>query len=318
MGKSNKLFVLCATATVVLTGCGSLTADSDSKSEDVGYHISRDVEKNEATWALATDPYHGNESIELTTHAEELITSDCMKKRGLDLPVRMDLSAPRSESQPSNNGTTVFSIDLAQKYGYHYAPNPQDKLEQAITEAGGDLYKSKDENFHKNWNECVDIARKKVSPGTKPGAEKSLDELDDESNTIGSQLNRLHVDYASTPSLVQSGKQWRECMAPLGIAGLPEYPWDPGNRPPDQILSLLPGFESQVGKPSAEEIRIATRDAKCRDSSKWTHNLYEAEWDLHKKFVDQHKSDLEPILVSYEKQGNRALAVIKQMQGGAQ
>ena len=310
--RSIKAAILCICLGLALSGCSSGSSKNANGSESSkNYRISTDVKKDEGRWTLPTDPYLGAPASELDMLAQELLTSRCMKDKGFDDPVITDLSAPKPETLAGDGISSIFNVQLAKKYGYRFAPDPRNTAEEAIHEAGeGGLYANKSKDFLDARDKCLDKTRERLADPNEPTEEpKELDEIEPDLDSVGSPLNRLHVDYASVPALVDSGKQWRECMRPLGIAGLPDYPWQTDTMLPQALLDRWPQW-TPTGKPSSEEIELATHDAKCREQSGWIHNLYEAEWDLRKKFVEAHKADLDADLKKDEEKGKRALQVI--------
>ncbi|MDO4665524.1 MAG: hypothetical protein Q4A71_04900 [Actinomycetaceae bacterium] len=313
--KPKRLFVLGFIVAGVLGGCGSTKASDHSGEDGVKFRINTEVHKDESKWELATDPYRGYDTWDLYDHAKDLLISHCMHSKGLDYAVRMDLDAPRPEDRPLNNGAHIFNVEIAKKYGYRLAPNPQDKLAAEIKVAGGDQYGNRDQNFQDNWRRCIDKAANQLKdPKSERDAKKSVDEIQTDPNDPSHQLNMLSLNYDQIPALQKSAEKWHTCMEILGIPDLPRYPWKTGQMLPEALLARLPDWTTPSGEASVEEIKIATQDAECRDSSKWTHNLYEAEWDLHKKFVDQHKSELRPLIEQYETDAKKLVVIIRQLE----
>ena len=101
-------------------------------------------------------------------------------------------------------------------------------------------------------------------------------------------------------------------MSPLGIADLPARPWvfmNPGEAPE----SLMNQWEWRpTGQASADEIRVASHDAQCRESSGWSERFYDAEWKLHSEFIANNKAEIEKILEENKAKAEYYLAAIEQ------
>lgn len=266
------------------------------------------VPQDQSRWTLPTDPYVTVSAV--VTQAFDEVQASCMRERGHEsFRVRHDASAPAPETQAADGHSVVFNETVAATYGYRLAPDPRDLLADEIAAAGGSLYGSESDEFRTDLRECATEADTALNGGTPPPT--SVPEESAES-TAYSELDRLEVDFSS-PQLSTAAESWRTCMAPLGIADLPERPWPPGNRPPESLVSSW-GWEL-TGAPTADEIRVATADAACRRSSGWFDQLYEAEWNLRQEFVTQHAADLEPIRLQLEQQRAAAEQIIAR--GGA-
>ncbi|WP_143180962.1 hypothetical protein [Buchananella hordeovulneris] len=111
--------------------------------------------------------------------------------------------------------------------------------------------------------------------------------------------------------LRQALEQWRQCMAPLGIAYLTtplEFP-TPALANQWQLNSDIPLLE--LGdSPSADEVRIAVHDATCQESSGWAQAYYEESWRVDEEFVRENYAELEALQAEYADLGRRYEAAI--------
>ena len=75
--------------------------------------------------------------------------------------------------------------------------------------------------------------------------------------------------------------------------------------------SLLQRWDwAPTGTASADEIQVASADAACRRSSGWFDALYEAEWNLRQAFVDEHRTELEPVRQALDTARDRYRSII--------
>lgn len=237
-------------------------------------------------WALPTDPYNVLSLSDFEAHAYELRHIACMRGYGVDeLSPRWDVSAPDPETLANNGSSILFNEELAAKYGYRQAPDPGDLLEDEILAAGDHwILESQSDRFHEVYELCHDEIQEEFS-------KSSHVEGDEESASIIGQFDKLAVDLTSEP-LASAALLWRTCMAPQGIADLPDHPWRPGTLPE----SLHDRWDWRpAGAATEDEIAVATADATCRRSSGWFDALYEAEWNLHAAFVEEHRDELEAL-----------------------
>lgn len=345
-------FTALALLATLTSGCSSSTAQSGTSASpqsgtaaalpQTGTYEPIQPVKDEARGMLPLDPYWGGPVSDLESQAREAVIVDCMHKAGYaDEKPRFDYSAPRSESLVEGSlFRHRFNEDLAAEYGYRWAPDPQDTL----TEAEAELFHNKPEEYHNTRDNCWEYADKVVPtraiplPPEEEATEKAkieeelkyIDEQmaagvenpepppSNEPLTISEQMNRgIPFDQKSTDLLEQSATQWRECMEPLGIVDLPDEPSDPRNLVPmDSSLRQRWNIESPADpSASAEEIEYATHDAKCRRSSGWFDNYYEAQWNAEQKFVDEHRDELEPILQRFREVVPQYYEIIAQYSG---
>ena len=215
------------------------------------------VKKDSTKGALPADPYRLPDD-RLQAYAENLYIANCMKQSGYEYPVQTyDWNDPATplESPPGYNGR--FTVAKAQAYGYHRAPSKRREEWLKVVEQKNQLLK--DPAADKTFMACSEKLR-------SSGVFKASDKL-------GGGVAPYVNDVSKLPAVRAAAQRWRKCMAPQGIADLPEEP---------QIapsvttkFGLVDGGDSAV---SAEEIKLAVADAKCREQSGYEQLVYDLQW----------------------------------------
>lgn len=266
--------------------------------------------KDQARWTLPLDPYWAPRTSNLERQATSLLMSECMATAGFpQYKPWWDMNKPAAENQAGNGIGTFFNETLAAKYGYHQAPEPRYTIWQAIKEAGGALHDDETDDYWQQFGACEVETGQALGRTWGPGGSEEEQPTDG----VRNQMDRLR--WESTPvELVDAAARWRECMAPAGIAGLPEQPWAAGSMLPDSLMEKWDWWQP-AGEPRAEEIELAVIDAQCRRSSGWFDVYYDALWDLQEKFVNEHKDDLTPLLEKNKEDAKRYEEIINQHSG---
>lgn len=312
-------------ASVLLASCQVEPSSTDmptkqeqnnEPSEVTSLHIptlSTDIpQRDEARQVYPFDALFSDEILRLSAAAYLLVESECMIDKGYSInPVRLDPSVPRPETQSPGIGT-IFNEQIAAKYGYRLAPdlNLQQRAEPS-PEFGYD--KLGDDQAECSFRAQAAVDGKSVDdmvaemnkfaqdPGTAPDA--------DVLNSIGSRINRLGID-PNFPGLQESASRWRTCMEPLGIADLPNEPW------PNGSTAGLPGSLMQKwnyttsGKPTEEEIAIATHDAQCRRSSGWFDVSYDALFTAQEQFFTENLDEIRPRIQAEQEKAQRCVEIL--------
>ena len=301
------------------------------------------VERNQATWALPVDPYYGEAAGDLSNLALDLVRTDCLHQAGFpEERLRTDYRAPKSPTAGNLWARQLFTVELAQRYGYRMAPDPSDTMAPEIAAKGGDWFSDKSDEYMNAWETCQDQAMEKVSgwqdavrnaedqaawdrlhPGQPyPSTDAEFQAWLDEQLELGTaglsadpenfvDINRWTVD-TSGPELQAAAAQWRACMAPLGIPDLPGEPWDPGMRPPESLTTRW-GWDSPLDPASADEIAVATHDAQCRQDAGWFDLLYDASWTQASAFVEQNREALNAQDMAWNRQvAEHAIPIIQE------
>lgn len=255
-----------------------------------------EVRKDMETWSLPTEILLAQELQDLKTDVEGRVVEKCMHGHGFTEFVRpRDAAAPNPETSP--RGRRIFNKEIAKKFGYHESPDPG-KLNLAIVKHDPG-YGSQPQAFHDQWAECRKTAQDRIREKLgieKPYNDQNLREKTPLQTLLG-EYEQLSVDTFSEP-LASAKQRWQKCMAPLGIADLPNEPWmrfTSTSLPPSLVQQW--GWEI-LSAPTAQEIQVAVHDAGCREESRWNELYYEAEWQLASSLI-QGKEDL---LKAYQKE----------------
>ena len=97
----------------------SVEPSSSSGGED-----SLGVTKDISTWALPFDVIFDQELSRLQVHLVHVWTDECMLKHGFpDYEILSSVDVPYPETNP-HGFSALFNSVIAQKYGYHKAPDP--------------------------------------------------------------------------------------------------------------------------------------------------------------------------------------------------
>ncbi|WP_350257790.1 hypothetical protein [Scrofimicrobium sp. R131] len=266
-----------------------MSGDSTKDTSDTGAGSGAGVVvKDRASWSLPIDPYFSVDFSDYQMNAKQWLVRDCMAVDGWDYRVGVDASAPLAETK-SASGARLFTPELAAKYGYRMAPEPRLPLEAEKVAKGGGLYLDAPPEFDQKLDECLSQGREELKQAGAP------EERSETEQALSGGYNVL-FSTAVTDEVHQAATRWRECMAPLGIVDLPEEPWTAGSMYLPPSLMSAWGWTSSFGKPSADEVRIAVHDANCRETSGWSEALYESQWDLAEKFVEDNKPALDALL----------------------
>ena len=290
-------------------GSTSSTLTDSSTPTDNGSPDSHQVAQDQTRWTLPLDPYYAGETESLRMEATSLVTTSCMHDAGLtQFRHYWDAEAPLPQTLAGNGIGQVFTEELAAAFGYRQAPDPRYLIESALAASGGSLYENESAEFVNQKRQCQLEAARLVD-GVDPSA-GGVPEPDPDAAT--SQMDGVHADQ-TTGALAQAGAAWRQCMAPQGIADLPDQPWEPGTRIPESLVARW-GW-TYTGAPSSEEIEVATADAACRRSSGWFDALYQAEWEIQQRFVDDHRAELDTALREAQSREADYRAIIAQYSG---
>jgi hypothetical protein len=123
------------------------------------------------------------------------------------------------------------------------------------------------------------------------------------------------------PAVREAAERWVQCMQPLGFSDLPDGPnADGGGTPTPSMMEAYTGVPynatfdgaapEQTAQQKAEEIRIATFDAECQESTGYAQALYDAEWDRQVSVVRENEETLTSLLdekAAYEEKADRIL-----------
>lgn len=267
--RSYRSVALALIVAVSVVGCAAAKTDENATT------------KNQAMWAMPLDEFFVY-SPQLDNYAEQLLIADCLTSKGYQWPVPWQ-DTEFSEPEDFNRfGTRLFTLDLANNYGYRFAPPAHEESATlwADFRATTDTYFPNAE-LETEFDKCSDSAR--------------ADDPDFSSNFDGvNYLSELSAQADEVVKLddevVSATADWRACLEPQADFTLPRDPWT--EMPPQSVSD---NWTLVGGKVSAEEIAVAVTDAQCRESSGLSALVYEKNWDEQKKLVDENRDELDRI-----------------------
>lgn len=212
--------------------------------------------RNMKTWRQPLDDFYPA-SVD-QNYAASLATSACMRDAGVK---NWPVEDPSKYLPPTftRRVRKMFDQDIAKAYGYH---------------AG-----------------LGHTVEREVPPPLTPEQEASLAECQEGAFSrlgltspilgyVQGLAGAAAEDALHSDAVESAARGWRECMLPLGLPDLPETPL--GNMPTETQrvrfgLTDDDTDETKVQPATPQEIREATMDAGCRESSGYTAALYDQE-----------------------------------------
>jgi len=234
------------------------------------------VKKDIKTGVLPTDPYRIVD-VRIRDYAIDIAIDKCMKEEGLSYPVTVfdwnDPSAPQF-NLPGISG--LLTVEKAETYGYHYPPNEYRKRLRESSTQRNELLQDP------AWTSTHDACYEKVF------SEEPFVGEDEVASDLAPNIDGV----AELPELRDAAAKWTECMAPLGIADLPETPMIAdsvaqkfGLYTPDEAEGMV------ADNVDSEEIEIAVADAKCRASSGYEQLQYDAYWNGAEEIIAKNSAE---------------------------
>lgn len=221
--------------------------------------------KDVDAWTMPLDRYVpvGQSS---SNYADLLVVQPCMIAAGYDeyvLPWRDVAAADRADELSVNGSLRLRAFDLAtaETRGYHAAsvidPGAAAWYEfaaQTWTDAKSDQFDT-----------CLQRARATVP---------ALDDYHDRTQSLVRLNNAAFEGARDDPTVTATWDDWRGCMQDARVGDVAS---DPSGMPTLEMADRFETLDSSTS-PTADEIEIATADARCRESSGYRAALYEAEW----------------------------------------
>lgn len=261
----------------LLVGCAPSTSDQEIDLPP----------KNVDAWVMPLDQFTFT-SGPLRDYAEALVERPCYAEHGIEWNVPWQPIDRGIGAGFSDGGQKLFTIDSAQKFGYHGTPNEWENK---------DAWRSFIEDNEKLANE-------------NPGFDDALTDCRTRSRDTLPLPSDEERDYASQAS-VQTYEEalldervlalvddWQACMLDSGYPNVTE---NPELMPVDELAK-----EWQVGVPGTTatpaEVAMATADATCSESVGWDKALYDAQWERQSAFVETNADRLIRIRAEIDKE----------------
>ena len=291
-GRAALLGVLVILCTVTLVAC---TAPDNAKSVPTGDKAV--PVKSLAQWRLPLDEFRPK-AEPLDSYASNLLIGKCLVDKGHEWAVPwQDVSFP----QPKNFnavGYRLFTLQIAQQWGYHFAPVPDPASAEAWSKYG-DFAKSHVSELGADWEECNKIADSKVDL-----AKNAAD------YNYVSSLQVQASDAATQDSTVQAAiAKWRACLSSQVSFSVPDNPWV--EMPPLAVgaqWGLIGPHKTPT--PSEDELTAAVADAKCRETSGVSTALYDAEWAHEQELIGKNRDKLDRIRDNITKNTKELLEIV--------
>ncbi|MFF2267795.1 hypothetical protein ACFVTZ_05995 [Cellulosimicrobium cellulans] len=273
----------------IVAGCSAEAADQP-RAEAAGA-------KDRARWVMPLDPYRVDENL---FHAEQVLIERCMQGKGFDYH-RPPVDVTATSETVTVGGRNLFDVEIAREWGYSGAPSPHAEILQAAEEASFSWPPEKNEQY----SACMDEARQ---------------EFPQEGVLVNNTLAGFSLSpwngAVMDPAVVAAAEKWAECMRPLGFSDLPASPNELDGGTPTPMMAAAYGevADGRVSERSpeqkAEEIRLATFDAECRESSGYAQALYDAEWERQARVLEENKEAMMTLLeekTAYEQRAREIL-----------
>ncbi|HUG49495.1 MAG TPA: hypothetical protein VLZ78_00715 [Terrimesophilobacter sp.] len=286
------LGVLVIACTVTLVAC---TAPDSAKSVSTG---DKAVSvKSLAQWRLPVDEFRAK-AEPLGNYASQLLIGKCLVDKGHAWPVPWrDVSFPQPEDFNAV-GYRLFNLQIAQQWGYHFAPDPDPASTEAWSEYG-DFVNSHVSEIRADWEACKKFADSKVD----------LVKDADDYNYVSS-LQVQASDAAIQDSRVQTAlAKWRACLSSKVSYSVPDNPWDV--MPPSAVAAqwgLLGAHKTPTA--SENELTAAVADATCRDTSGLSKTLYDLEWTNEEELIVKNRDKLDRIRDNITKTTKEYLEIV--------
>lgn len=241
---------------------GSLAGCSGDADASTGLDL---PDKDIDSWTLPLDPFLlSDEQMKKADYASAIKTTECTAQQGIDRPVPyVDFDAAYGKKSAVR---TWFDKKIAQKRGYHAAsdlPNPELKPWEEYIRAPG--------------NQKTDKIEQACSK--ELGEENKLPRYSSRVMNFTSRLaGAAYSGASSDPDVTAAVSEWEKCMAPKGIADLPDNPLNMPSPSLVKKFNLQPGKDVARAAPTAQEIDMATFDAECRESSGYHQEFYDELW----------------------------------------
>lgn len=252
-----------------------------------------------------TDP------VEDMSSAIEGLVSVCMNEAGFDytpittLPVS-DLSSDldfslRDRASAATEGYGIASEGFGPgERSTTASSNPNDAYRESLSAAGlqeyeaalyGSVTETQSDEYEWRSAGCYGWAEHAVA-GRAPSV--------DASGGLKEEIDIFWLSLADDPRLVEVNDAWRSCMERSGYVGLS----NPNTAPAELWLEYeaLGSEQSttmlEIDEFREREIRQATDDFDCRESTHYSAEVMRIEHELQSEFVEMHRSELDAWLAA--------------------
>lgn len=269
--------VVACTATVDATPTTSVTTQAPT---DVAASPPAAVTPDQSIWALPLDAYRQRD-INVFSRALSEEYMGCLRSAGIEFgPSTIDVDALRDAptAVTTVTGRRLFTPEIAQNHGYRYVALDHH------TPLGipDDL---PDADSSETATACNEQTGADFPPYPQP-------------DFLFSLTTQAYWEAKEDSAVVTAADRWRICLADWTTTTLPD---DPTQMPTQDLHDEL-GFTDDDDARTVEqpEIDFAVHDAQCREDSGYTSALYQAEYDLSARYLEQNRAELDYELAGYE------------------
>ena len=260
---------LAVLSALTLSGCGGSAATEDLP------------RKSFARWSSALDEFVPRKE-EAASYAALLLDAACMRDAGYS-----SWAPPWRDTNPDPGpgwnpvGIRLFSLDLATTYGYRIPPAVRSDTNPEWVAFAQSKNGALEAGEQKAFTACADADR----------AKHRVVNLDGGTLNLAMGYMSLASEKARASETTKAAeKGWRTCMAPQGVADLPQTPEDMPSRSLTEAFGIGQNLE---GPASAGEIEVAMADARCRQSSGYSTTFYDIRWDESVRLLRENRDRLE-------------------------
>lgn len=265
---------------VSLVSVGACSSDDGSASADSESWLV-DFPRDRNHGVLPMDQFRLD--LPQSLYALDLATYACVEDEGME----DQLAVPQPLSEQDNvfsgpGGRRLFNAELASQFGYHTGPpdasgpDPSFTSESTIhdTPEGEAIYQ-----------ECRDQALEGVPEGIDLGILQN-----GITSHVASEISlRANAEVEEAPDIAAARERWQECMAPVGIADLPD---DPVGMPTASMRDAYGLNADETGAATTDEIEVAVADAECQESSGYAETVYNLTWEAQVELAAEHEDEL--------------------------
>lgn len=286
--------IVAAATVAVAAACAPGSADKLTEALDT-------QGKDIARWALPLDPYLLSD-LQLTkaAYAEAIVINDCLADKGIHDPVPyVDIDAAYGSNVTVRKW---FDLKIAQTYGYH---DPSQQRPAGLKAWDDFQHQASTPSEDEAFLACRD------DPATdSPGYSNTL------MNFTSGLAAAAYSGASKDPAVLESAAAWYDCMADVGIEDLSPTPIEMPTESVRQRLGLGGSIDGPITEPTAEEIDLATADAKCRDSSRFTESFYDALWTRESSMLEDNEAALVDAGAEIEKIATKIDEIIAESRAG--
>ncbi|OKK10381.1 hypothetical protein AMK33_14290 [Streptomyces sp. CB02400] len=271
--------LLAATAVVPVAGCSAVTADSNPSVATPEPTVPFDA-ADPATWVLPIEGYLPSDSErKQISQARKILVGDCMKRFGFSWKPAPEL--PRLGPKTLVDWRYgIHDMALAEQRGYKPAAAEQEAYDKAVKVGATDITTGSDAETWALQGGAPKVGDEPVPEGGCVGeADRKIADGSITAEAAQQVSNEAFIQSQQHPDVVEAFKAWSACMKKSGF----DYA-----RPLD--ASDDPRFGTREVTPL--EIRTATADIACRESTRVARIWFDTEVAIQKETIESRPEQL--------------------------